>query len=393
MAANPIRVLVLGGEHTQSLPVMKALRQAGHYVTVLSESRLSFGHWSRLPHRRALCPRCETNPDGYLDFLLRFLRDDPHDVTIPLFDDTASVTSRHKAELGRYTRVPVPDWDVFRLAYDKSETMRLCARVGVPHPKTWDPRDQPLETIAREAAFPCIVKPNVGHGAIGIRRVAGPDALPAAYGETCRRFGPAVVQELIPQTGMQYKAQVFRGPDGTIHAAVVFSKPRYFPVTGGTSSLNVTVDRPDIVAQCVRLLGAMNWESQADADLIEDPRDGQIKLMEINPRITGSIKIAFEAGVDFADLLVRHALGRPLPTFDRYRVGLQMRYMPLDILWFLYSPDRWRARPSWFRFFGKDLCYQEGSLDDPLPAAAGFLSGFLKYLNPQFRKEKLGAGS
>jgi D-aspartate ligase len=314
-------------------------------------------------------------------------------VTIPLFDHTATVASRHKPELSRYTRIPIPDYEVFRLARDKRETMRMCQRAGVPHPATYDPREEPLEAIAGKVGLPCIVKPNVGHGAIGIRRVAAARDLPRIYDQVCRDYGPACVQEWVPQTGMQYKAQVFRGRDGRIHAAVVFNKVRYFPVTGGTSSLNMTVDRPDIVADCCRLLEAMHWESHADVDLIEDPRDSRVKVMEINPRVTGSIKIAFVAGVDFADLLVRLALGQELPTYEHYRVGIQMRYMPLDILWFLHSPDRWRARPSWFRFWGRDLCYQEGSWDDPLPVVAGFLAGAVKYLDPQFRKSKRGTDS
>jgi len=390
MARERIRVLLLDGDSRQALPVSKALRQAGHYVTVLCDSRVSYGSWSRYPHHREFGPSCIHEPEAYLGFLLRLLRRHSYDVTIPLFDHTATLASRHKPELSRYTHVPIPDYDIFMLARDKSKTMQICKKIGVPHPATYDPRQDPLEHIAAQVNFPCLVKPNIGHGAIGLRRVETPEALPQIYHETSREYGPCMIQEFIPQTGMQYKTQIFRGREGQIHAAVVFNKMRYFPVTGGTSSLNATVDRPDIVADCRRLLDTMNWESHADVDLIEDPRDGRVKVMEINPRITGSIKIAFEAGVDFADLLVRHALGRELPTFDHYRVGIYLRYMPLDILWFLHSPDRWRARPSWFRFLGPDLCYQEGSWEDPMPAVAGFLSGLAKYLNPKFREGKLG---
>ena len=42
-----------------------------------------------------------------------------------------------------------------------------------------------------------------------------------------------------------------------------------------------------------------------------------------------------------------------------------------------------------FIFFGKDIFYQDGSFKDPLPMIMGFISGVLKYLNPQFRKSKL----
>ena len=385
-----IRVLVLDGGDRQALPVAKALRQRGACVTVLCERRISFGAWSRWPHYREFCPSCQHEPDAYLENLVSLLRRRRQDVTIPLFDHTATLASRHKETLSRYTNLAVPDFDTFMLARDKRETMRVCAEQDVPHPATFDPQEMPFDAISSQVGFPCIVKPNVGHGAIGIRRASSRDELEQVCREVRQAHGPCCVQELIPQTGIQYKAQLFRGDDGQLHAAVVFNKLRYFPVTGGTSSLNCTVHRPDIVADCARLLDAMGWSGHADVDLISDPRDGKAKVMEINGRITGSIKIAFEAGVDFADLAVRHALGQPLPTYRGYRLGVYMRYMPLDILWFLHSPDRWRARPSWFKFWGPDMCYQEGALDDPAPIVAGFLSGLGKYLNPSFRRGKLG---
>ena len=385
-----IRVLLLDGGDRQALPVSKALRQAGRCVTVLCEHRISFGAWSRWPHYREFGPSCQNQPQAYLENLLRLLKRRPQDVTIPLFDHTATLASRHQELLSEYTRLPLPDHDTFMLARDKRRTMRACAAAGVPHPITADPQEESLDSISARVGFPCIVKPNIGHGAIGIRRAQERGELEGLCRQVSRTFGPCCVQEFIPQTGMQHKAQLFRGRDGRIHAAVVFNKPRYFPPSGGTSSLNCTVSRPDIVADCTRLLEAMDWTGHADVDLIDDPRDGKAKVMEINPRITGSIKIAFEAGVDFADLSVRHALGQPLPTYRGYRVGVAMRYMPLDILWFVHSPDRWKARPSWFKFWGTDLCYQEGSADDPLPIVAGFLAGLRKYLSPRFRRGKLG---
>jgi len=383
------RVLILEGDTRQVLPVAKALRQAGHYVAVLCEDRISYGAWSRYPHKRVFGPSCVREPEQYLKFLLKLLKKDSYDVVIPLFDFSAGIISKFKPKLSRYAHLPIVDYDVFILARDKKKTMEMCSKVGLPHPSTYDPESEPLDTIARKLGFPCLIKPNVGHGAIGIKIVDSVFELDKKYRETRQQFGPCTIQEFIPQNGMQYKAQIFMGKNAKTHAAVVFNKIRYFPVSGGTSSLNVTVHKPEIIKTCCRLLKAMGWEGHADVDLIEDLRDGKVKVMEINPRITGSIKIAFEAGVDFADLAVRYALGKDLPVYENYRLGVQMRYMPLDVLWFLHSPDRLKARPSWFKFWGSDLCYQEGSLEDPLPILAAYLSGIKKYLDPDFRKSKL----
>ena len=59
-------------------------------------------------------------------------------------------------------------------------------------------------------------------------------------------------------------------------------------------------------------------------------------------------------------------------------------------MWFLFSKDRFRFRPSWFKLFGKNVFYQDGSLKDPFPMIMGCVAGVLKYMRPQFRKSKLG---
>lgn len=383
------RVLILDGDTRQSLPVMRALRKGGHKITAACESRLGLGWLSRYSDRGVLVPSPTHQPNAFLEAVLRLLRRDPHDVTIPLFDLSAHVVSRYEEELAKYTNVPLPSHRVFMLARDKAHTMRLCQENHLPCPRTFFPDDQTIEEIRDQADYPLLVKPRIGHGAAGIRRADAPADLAAAYEQVTAQYGPAIVQEFIPQTETQYKAQLFRDRDGTIRAQVVFNKLRYFPVTGGTSSINCTVRRDDILETSRRLLHVMDWTSYADVDLIQDPRDGTAKVMEINPRVTGSVKIAFEAGIDFADLLVRFALGQPLPSYDNYRVGIYMRYIPLDVLWFIYSPDRFRARPSWFKFWGNDLCYQVLSMDDPAPFLGLVVGGIKKLMSSKVRAEKL----
>ena len=246
-----------------------------------------------------------------------------------------------------------------------------------------------MDAIVRQIEFPCIVKPDFSCGASGIRRIASAAELSEAYRQTCRQFGPSCVQELIPPGGKQYVAHTFSGKDGTLHAAVVMHEIRFFPIAGGTGSLSRSVKRPDIVETCRRLLSRMCWSGIGNIDLVEDPRDGQLKVMENNPRPGGSIKVAFEAGVDFADLYLRHALDEDLPTYSDYREGVFIRHMPLDVMWFLCSPDRFRARPSWFRFTGRDLHYLGGSRDDPRPLIAGLLSGLSKVFHRSFLRGKI----
>ena len=173
---------------------------------------------------------------------------------------------------------------------------------------------------------------------------------------------------------------------------MVIAKPRFFPVTGGTSTANVTIDRPDIQDSVRRLLEGIGWSGAADVDLMLDPRDNVPKILEINPRVTAGIKIGFAAGIDYADLHVRLAMGRPIPAIDGYRLGVYSRNLCMDTLWYLFSDRQTRrsARPAFFRFLGPDVVYQTFSADDPGPLA-GFVLGMVrKYASPSAWKAKLG---
>src|SRR5262245_2564238 len=111
-----------------------------------------------------------------------------------------------------------------------------------------------------------------------------------------------------------------------------------------------------------------------DCDFIEDPRDGTPKLMEINPRFTRSIKICVLAGIDFPYLLYRLAVGKPFPSVLEYKVGVFLRYLPADIMWFMKSQNRFTTQPSFFWFWGKNLRDELLSLSDPGPTLAYFFS-------------------
>ena len=67
----------------------------------------------------------------------------------------------------------------------------------------------------------------------------------------------------------------------------------------------------------------------------------------------------------------------------------EVPYLPADAVWFLKSEDRFRARPSFFRFFGSRLHYEEWSLGDPLTGVGFWGSLLIDMLNPAARKHRL----
>jgi len=138
---------------------------------------------------------------------------------------------------------------------------------------------------------------------------------------------------------------------------------------------------------CEAVLRKIKWIGFADFDLIEDPRNGIIKIMEINPRIPACIKSVEKSGIDYGSQIVNGALGRPIEKYN-YFPGKQLRHLGFDILWFIHSKNRFRANPSWFSFLNKHQSFQDISIKDPMPFFYGTLGNMIKMSSSDFRKSK-----
>lgn len=381
-------VLLLDGQTTQALPVMRSLKHKGFRVVIFCDQKRSFGYYSRYADRKLICPEWTRDKEAFREFFFDFVSTNRIDCVIPMNDYSAVFLSEHLEEVNRHTRCLIPGYETFMNAYDKNRLMGLCRRLGIPHPASEDLEVQSPETAAVSVGFPAIIKPNITTGARGMKRVDTLEELLEAYPVVRKDYGPCHLQKFVQSGGKQFKVQIFTDQMG-ISISTVIEKIRYYPVNGGSSCCNVTIENDQLVAIGNAVLNELHWVGFADFDLIEDPEDGEIKVMEINPRIPACIRTSFESGVDFAEVIVNHTLGLKIPDYQ-YHPGDYLRYFGLDLLWFLNSPDRFRTKPGWFRLLGKRIYYQDGSIRDPMPFIMGNLAGILKQLNPGFRKAKSG---
>ena len=142
----------------------------------------------------------------------------------------------------------------------------------------------------------------------------------------------------------------------------------------------------------IKFLEKLGWTGSANLDVIYDTRDHLPKVIEINPRVGAMVRIAFEAGVDIARMQLQLAFELSVEKTREYQEGIVLRNLLLDIPWLFSGSLRGKCnkKPSFFRFFGKEIYYQTLRIEDPF-ASLGFLLGNLrKYLNPtNFRKKFL----
>ena len=347
------------------MPLMESLHNLGCHVTTYNASKLDMGYSSHFPDKKVLSYCDAKDPEKSWNAIRKELQTKQYDLVIPLNDFVAIMLSQHKEELKPYVTIAANDWKIFQLASDKLQTMKICMDNNIPCPKTFIADESLTDLSKLDLKYPICIKPRTGYSAVGFRMIDNPNELEHIVQATKEKYGAPLIQEYIPQTDLQYKAEIFIDKHGDMKSCCIFSKVRWYPIDGGSSTLNMTVNRPDIQESCYRLLKAIGWRGYADIDLIQDPRDNTAKIMEINPRITGSVKICYAVGVNFSEQILQDYLDIPVTTYMKYPAGKYLRYLHTDLLWFVKSKDRFKAKPSWFNFFNS--VDQIWSLKDPLP--------------------------
>ena len=372
-----IRVLVLEGYARQSLPLIKAFKKLGCEVSALCSSKLDVAYVSRYTDHKILGMCDRDKIEETTEQVRELLKTGNYDVVVPTVDFSAGLLSKNKVEFSQYAKVASNDWDVYQIAGDKERTMRVCMENAIPCPVTVFDAQTLEDVIGSGITYPIVMKPRVGYGAIGFKKIESVEELRTVFAETKEPVEYYVFQEYIPQTDLQYECAMFVDDSNGVKTSLVFSKNRWFPVSGGSSTLNITVDRSDIVESCTKLLQTINWRGAADIDLIQDPRDGKAKIMEINPRVSGSVKIAFVSGVDQARQMLELAYGEPVTKYTDYKIGQRLRCSQTDALWFIKSPNRFKSKPSGFSI--KNTADHTFSWDDPLPWFAFSLQGLRRF--------------
>lgn len=383
-------ILLLDGHTVQSISVARSLREVGYNVTAFINSKISAGYASRYINKKVVInKKISSDEKAYLDFLIKFLIKNEHCVIIPMYNDSAEFLSKYKLEIEEKINIKcaIPEYDKFIIAHDKEKLMTICRLNSFPHPKTMSLSDGNIEDCFTYVGFPALIKPNISSGARGITIVKSVKELMDVYPKVQEVYGPSTLQEYIDHTGVYYNVMLYRDKNGHVNEYVIIKIMRYFPLKGGTSSYCETIENKELFTICKKVLEALEWEGFADFDVMED-KSGNLKIIEINPRIPASIHAAYASGVNFPEIIVNDLLGNERLNYFYY-TNKKIRFFGLDVLWFVFSKERFSFRPSWFKFFGKDISYQDGSFKDPLPMIMGFISGILKYLNPQFRNSKL----
>lgn len=309
----------------------------------------------------------DIHEDGTWPEFIEHCHDEEFDALLPFGHVKTAFVSLHRDEIGIPTCTP--PYDTFHFGHDKGLTMTCAHAIDVPYPRTWYSYEWEEVDV-----FPVVVKARKSCGVdSGIRYAFHEGELESAIrdlevqpcmGEISDYKKP-IIQEYI--AGDIYDV-VGLYQNGVPKVAIAQRRIETIPLEGGPGVWNITVREPELIEQSCALLDYFEWHGPYQTEWMKDPRDGKFKLIELNPKMWGTMELAIRAGIDIPVLAAQVAMGEEIPQYVEPFPGTEAYEVGVQKFWPLNNIMNFRRDPS-FRRFAMGVCLPDlYDLTDPFPS-------------------------
>jgi D-aspartate ligase len=306
-------------------------------------------------------------------------------------DDAGSVfVDTHAAALADDFSFPRQPAGLAQELSSKREMHEMCQTHNVPTPASQFPRSEAeLLQLADQLSFPTVAKCiNAGDAPPSSPRVAiaqcREELLHAYRLMESPKGSNVMIQEFIP--GTPESVWMFNGyfdEDSECRIGFTGKKIRQSPPYTGATTLGVCEANPAVHEDTLRLMKAVGYRGILDIGFRFDERDGQYKLLDVNPRIGGTFRLWVSAnGMDVLRALYLDATGQAVPPASSPE-GRRWLVEPLDLISSAVYLRRGDITPGgWLRSLRGVREAAWFARDDPAPFVALCL-GALFYLLPR----------
>lgn len=318
---RPLNVLVFPSSTEIGLEINQALRYCKE-VRLFGAAQPGYHHG---PY--AFASHHEVEPvgtAGWLEQLNGLLQSLSIDAVYPAHDDVIVALAEHRDHVGATCLVPpLPQAHLLR---SKRATYSTFAGI-LPTPEVYA---SPSDVVR----YPVFAKPDRGQGAQGAHVVANERDL----GRLMADWPRWIVTEHLP--GAEFTVDCLSDSDGNLVFCGGRSRDR---IRNGIAAATAPVERPEflriarIIARELKLVGA--WFFQ-----LKEAGTGTLTLLEIAPRVAGTMALHRATGVNFPLLGLWAHLGRPFRTaphrlpialdralVNRYRLQLEYDTLYIDL--------------------------------------------------------------
>ena len=277
-------------------------------------------------HRSHVVP--PVSDRSYIDRLVRIAEHESVTMIFSLNDVEIGVLveNRDYIEATSGATVYAPGPTAWAICSDKFQTWHFAVKHGLRSPSTYlGLADTSAAITNGQLAFPLIVKPRFGSASNAIHLVETMEDLVPAFND-CAKWGgaghetdsqltaSAIAQELVD--GKEYGLDVLFSRQGQVLGYAAREK---LAMRAGETDKAISV-APDMFEPFARELGShLDHRGNLDCDILE--RDGDLYLLEINPRFGGGYPFTHLAGANHVAMLINDYVGTA-PSPYGYEPGL-----------------------------------------------------------------------
>ena len=282
------------------------------------------------------------DPVASSETVARFARRRPIDAVVAVDDLTTVVAAAISERLG----LKANSLSAARAARDKHTMRRCLASTGVPVPRfrlvklAGDPG-----ALAEGVEYPCVLKPLMLSASRGVIRANDAREFVAAFRRITAILEDAVsapadevrqllVEEFIPGREVALEGLLV---GGTLHVLALFDKPDPLDGPFFEETLYVTPSRLPATGQ--DRIAAVTRDACSALGLTEGPIHAELRIndrgpfvLEVAARSIGGLcarTLRFGTGLSLEELILCHALGRPLESLERERRSAGVMMIPI----------------------------------------------------------------
>jgi len=365
--------IILGVEY-QALGLLRQLRATGVPCILVDQDRWGAARFSRYCRAAYQCPPYDS--DQFWSWLVNLQEEEGLDgwLLITTDDEQVRQIALHIEDATYRFRYVGPAWSLYEKLYDKRLNYQWCRAHGICSPVSYLPEAR--EDLPNgELEYPFIVKPAFKRNFKKYSKakavvVNSRSQLKSLLAEqfSALDIREILYQEIIPGGGAQQWSYAGLFVQGSPVAAFTACRLRQHPPDFGRASTYVVAELdPEVEAQSRKVMAALQYTGLGEVEWKRDPRDGQLRFLEVNARCWGWHALASRVVGNLPRMLYDHAHGRAVPSVVP-RYGARWVKYVTDIPVIL---DMWRRRDlsfaEYFRSLRGNLVSCEWQWNDPAP--------------------------
>jgi predicted ATP-grasp superfamily ATP-dependent carboligase len=294
-----LRILVTDGGNANTLGIVRQLGILQRFhISIIASNNLAPAKYSKYCDKFFKIAKSSA-PDFHQQ-VSNIVKSEKIDAILPVGFNSFKFFVHNRQFFENSTYICLPPTESFEIATSKIKTTSLAEQLGLKVPKSIVVTDiSALDEIAN-LRFPVVIKSQNEIGGRMVEYANSISELRSKFKLLVKKhsLSPSqypLIQEYIKGAGVGYLAYL---EDGVVKHFFMHRRVREFPVSGGRSVCAESFFDQKLKDAGEKILSALKWNGCAMVEF-KQTNDNDYYILEINPKLWGSLELSICAGVNF----------------------------------------------------------------------------------------------